>query len=61
MYREKCDGLVPLMRPHDLGVHSREVEINVVLLLVGVSLEKMLDVVVKRKGRGAYWCVHALS
>jgi hypothetical protein len=36
-------GLVPLVRADDLGVHSRKVVVNVVLLLVGVSLDGGLD------------------
>jgi hypothetical protein len=36
-------GLVPLVRADDLGVHPRKVVVDVVLLLVGVSLDGGLD------------------
>jgi hypothetical protein len=42
-----CD-LVPLVGADNLGVHSREVVIDVVLLLVVVSLDERLE---KSKGR----------
>jgi hypothetical protein len=40
MYKERCvcGMLVALVRPDDLGVHSRKVEVDVVLLLIRVSL-----------------------
>ena len=34
----KRAGLIPLVWTHNLGVHSREVEVDVVFLLIGVSL-----------------------
>jgi hypothetical protein len=61
--------LVALVRPDDLGVHSREVVVDGIFLYVGVALEVVRWAVVTlemwSRSYGLEWwtyrCVHALS
>jgi len=58
--------LVALVRAHDLGVHPREVVVDVVLLLVGVSLDGWSDMHGSNMARTwrdewTYGRIHALA